>query len=263
MNLTVAELPYFYLRFQDRARLELWRGVLSDIQAGKSLDHRDPPAEDDDYRTSSRDPRQSYNSSDTPVKSAGTTNTEGTNITVPPLSAFHIPVDIVVVVSVCSSTQGLKINLLRDSLSFLVRNLGPRDRMSLVTFGSSAGAVPVVGMAMKSWPDWNKALLSLKPVGQKAVRADVVDGANVAMDLLMQRRTANPVSNILLISDTATSDRESVDFVVSRAEAAKYVDFFFFFFFWALSPIFVRQGRAPKLISLQSLHSVLRVGSDP
>jgi hypothetical protein len=41
------------------------------------------------------------------------------------------------------------------------------------------------------------------------------------MDLLMQRKSANPISNILLISDSSTSDAESVDFVVQRAEAAK------------------------------------------
>jgi hypothetical protein len=43
------------------------------------------------------------------------------------------------------------------------------------------------------------------------------------MDLLMQRKVANPLASILLISDSSTSDSESVDFVVQRAEAAKYV----------------------------------------
>jgi hypothetical protein len=41
------------------------------------------------------------------------------------------------------------------------------------------------------------------------------------MDLLMQRKFANPLASILLISDSSTSDPESVDFVVQRAEAAK------------------------------------------
>jgi len=93
--------------------------------------------------------------------------------------------------------------------------------MGLVTFGSSGGGVPLVGMTTKSWNGWNKILNSIRPVGQKSLRADVVEGANVAMDLLMQRKFNNPVSTILLISDSSTSDPESVDFVVSRAEAAK------------------------------------------
>jgi hypothetical protein len=41
------------------------------------------------------------------------------------------------------------------------------------------------------------------------------------MDLLMQRKHNNPIATIMLISDASTSDADSVDFVVSRAEAAK------------------------------------------
>lgn len=93
--------------------------------------------------------------------------------------------------------------------------------MGLVTFGSSGGGVPLVGMTSKTWDGWSKILESIKPVGQKALRADVVEGANVAMDLLMQRKSANPLASILLISDSSTSDPEGVDFVVQRAEAAK------------------------------------------
>jgi len=117
--------------------------------------------------------------------------------------------------------QGLKITLLRDALKFLVQNLGERDRMGLVSFGSSGGGVPLVGMTTKSWGGWGKIFKDIRPVGQKSLRADVVEGANVAMDLLMQRKSANPISNILLISDSSTSDADSVDFVVQRAEAAK------------------------------------------
>lgn len=137
------------------------------------------------------------------------------------MAAIHVPIDVVVVIPVSSSMAGLKINVLRDSLRFLVTSLGDRDRMGLVTFGSGGGGVPLVGMTNKRWGGWSKVLDSVRPVGQKAMRADVVEGANVAMDLLMQRKSNNAISSILLISDSATSDQESVDFVVSRAEAAK------------------------------------------
>ncbi len=112
-------------------------------------------------------------------------------------------------------------SLVRDALKFMVQNLGERDRMGLVTFGSSGGAAALVGMTTKTWSGWTNILASIRPVGQKSHRADVVEGANVAMDLLMQRKSSNPIANILLISDSSTSDAESVDFVVSRAEAAK------------------------------------------
>ncbi|KAL4786757.1 Pleckstrin homology domain-containing protein [Aspergillus varians] len=229
LHLSVNELPCFYLRFPSRNQLEIWRRALSDFNAvepfrSPELDFdRQSGAEEDDYRTGHMRRQASLNSSYGAARSNITAITDYTNTGVEntPSPSIHIPVDIVVVIPVSSSMQGLKITLLRDTLKFLVQNLGPRDRMGLVTFGSSGGGVPLVGMTTKSWTGWSKILSSIRPVGQKSLRADVVEGANVAMDLLMQRKSSNPVSSILLISDSSTSDPESVDFVVSRAEAAK------------------------------------------
>ncbi|CAN9166253.1 unnamed protein product [Alternaria alternata] len=231
LSLSVAELPAFHLQFQDRSQLELWRRALMDIRLDfptsnrmAEYDQDNSGAEEDDYRRPKR--VSSINSSYGAARSTMTAPTEYSasrgGMTEPRMSAsIHVPVDIVVVIPVSSSMQGLKINLLRDTLRFLVYNLGERDRMGLVTFGSSGGGVPIVGMTGKAWRDWPKVLDSIRPVGQKSLRADVVDGANVAMDLLMQRKSSNPLSSILLISDSSTSDAESVDFVISRAEAAK------------------------------------------
>ncbi|KAF3483508.1 von Willebrand RING finger domain-containing protein [Arthroderma uncinatum] len=231
LNLSVNELPSFHLRFSNQSQLDTWKRALRDLQNGGVTPHSEPevetPAvEEDDYRnskTTSKRESSGYSSSYGAGKSS---NTAITDYTSPgrepmPLSTFHVPLDIVVVIPVSSSMQGLKISLLRDTLLFLVQNLGPRDRMGLVTFGSSGGGVPVVGMTSKTWNGWGKIFNSIRPVGQKSLRADVVEGANVAMDLLMQRKSYNPVSTILLISDSQTTDPESGDFVVSRAEAAK------------------------------------------
>lgn len=179
--------------------------------------------EDDDYRTYKTQRQSSNTSSYGAGKSNTTALTDYSHMRDAAPVSFHVPLDLVVVIPITSSMQGLKISLLRDALKFLVQNLGPRDRMGLVTFGSSGGGVPLVGMTTKTWPGWGKIVSSLRPVGQKSLRSDMVDGANVAMDLLMQRKSSNPISAILLISDSSSSDFESVDFVVSRAEAAKYV----------------------------------------
>ncbi|KKK22573.1 hypothetical protein P175DRAFT_0493177 [Aspergillus ochraceoroseus IBT 24754] len=228
LNLSVSELPCFFLRFQSRKQLEIWRRALVDFNflegaRNPDLDFDHSGAEEDEYRSGKVKRQASLNSSYGAARSNITAITDYTNAGVDSLStsSIHIPVDLVVVIPVSSSMQGLKITLLRDALKFLVGNLGPRDRMGLVTFGSSGGGVPLVGMTTKSWGGWSKILSSIRPVGQKSLRADVVEGANVAMDLLMQRKSSNPVSTILLISDSSTSDPESVDFVVSRAEAAK------------------------------------------
>ncbi|KAE9990120.1 hypothetical protein EG327_001850 [Venturia inaequalis] len=232
LSLSVAELPSFHLQFQDRHQLQLWKHALLDINnphpspSMRPSDY-DPDVsgtEEDDYGTYKSQRLSSVNSSYGAAKSYNTAPTEysragGNESRLQ--QAFHVPLDIVVVIPVSSSMQGLKITLLRDALRFLVTNLGERDRMGLVTFGSSGGGVPIVGMTSKAWDGWPKVLESIRPVGPKSLRADVVEGANVAMDLLMQRKSANPLSSILLISDSSTSDPESVDFVVQRAEAAK------------------------------------------
>jgi hypothetical protein len=231
LGLSVAELPAFHLQFPNRSQLETWRRALMEIRLDFPVSNRmadyeqdHSGTEDDDYR---RKRDSSLNSSYGPARSTMTAPTEYTSNSragpaEPRLSApIHVPIDVVVVIPVSSSMQGLKINLLRHTLRFLVNNLGDRDRMGLVTFGSSGGGVPIVGMTGKAWKDWPKVLDSIRPVGQKSLRADIVDGANVAMDLIMQRKSSNPLSSILLISDSSTSDTESVDFVISRAEAAK------------------------------------------
>ena len=223
----------FHLQFQERSQLEIWRRALLDLLPGDQSPARNRPdyevdgsGSDEDYNRHRINKRVSSLASTHGPKSATTAPTEYTMSSRPyensrPPPSLHVPVDIVVVIPVSSSMQGLKIKLLRDALKFLVQNLGERDRMGLVTFGSSGGGVPLVGMTTKSWVGWLNVLNAIKPVGQKSLRADVVEGANVAMDLLMQRKAANPISTILLISDSAISDSESVDFVVQRAEAAK------------------------------------------
>ncbi|PBP26946.1 von Willebrand factor type A domain-containing protein [Diplocarpon rosae] len=230
LSLSVTELPSFHLQFDDRNQMKLWQQALLDLNAVEESPLRSPDpslseAEEEDWqRLASTKRASSVNSSSCgEPRSATTAPTEYTNARQTRFpAAVHVPVDLVVVVPVSSSMQGVKISLVRDALKFMVQNLGDRDRMGLVTFGSSGGAAPLVGMTSKSWNGWPSILASIRPVGPKSHRADdVVDGANTAMDLLMSRKSSNPIANILLISDSSTSDAESVDFVVSRAEAAK------------------------------------------
>ncbi|CAK1364725.1 unnamed protein product [Cercospora beticola] len=231
LQLTVAELPVFHLRFRNSNLLDTWRRSLDDIihpVPAPSTHHEFDPAssEEDEYHPK-RLQRVSSIQSSHGGRSQGTAPTEYSNSRSDgrglPLerTSLHVPIDLVLVVPVTPSMQGLKVNLLRDALRFLVSSLGEQDRIGLVTFGSSSGAAPLVGMTTRSWNGWAKVIDSIRTVGVKNIRADVVDGANIAVDLLMQRRTRNQLSHVLVISDSSTSDHDSVDFVVSRAEAAK------------------------------------------
>ncbi|KAL2753463.1 hypothetical protein ACRALDRAFT_1035774 [Sodiomyces alcalophilus JCM 7366] len=230
LSLSVAELPQFHLRFENRNQLKLWQQALLDLNAVETPPVRSPEYDRGDYSETDEEEWQrarpqrvssSATSSWGGARSVNTAPTEYTTFQKSIPSTIHVPIDVVVVVPISSSMQGVKINLVRDALRFMIHTLGDRDRMGLVTFGSGGGGVPLVGMTTRAWPGWSNILSSIKPIGQKSHRADVVEGANVAMDLLMQRKYNNPIATIMLISDASTSDADSVDFVVSRAEAAK------------------------------------------
>ncbi|RKF61371.1 putative vwa-like protein [Erysiphe neolycopersici] len=231
LSLSVAELPFFHLRFENANDLKVWQHALLGLNSPdgtvvRSSDYENLHHEEEVWQevTNAIIPQRiSGSQSNGGTRSANTANPENINNqkTIRPTVTSHVPLDIVVVVPITSSMQGVKINLVRDALNFIVQNLDERDRMGVVTFGSSSGATPLVGMRSSVWNGWNEALASIRPVGQKNLRADVVEGANVAMDLLMQRKFNNPIATIFLISDSSTTDQEAVDFVVSRAEAAK------------------------------------------
>lgn len=232
LALSVVELPVFHLHFREQQQLEGWRKCLYNIIKPE------PPVPkhseyDNGYLGSEledefipRPGRASMHSSGY-GRSPGTAPTEYTSSQTGShdlrlgTSSIHIPLDIVVVIPVSSSMQGLKMNLLRDSLRFMISSLGERDRLGLVSFGSGGGGVPLIGLTNKTWSGWSRALESIRPIAHKNMRSDVIEGANGAMDMLMQRRNMNQLSHIILISDSATSDNDSIDFVVSRAEAAK------------------------------------------
>lgn len=230
----MVELPAFHLKFPDAKMLELWKQTLIALNTKDSLEkaslseQRMLISEEELSSSTSRPKPSSPSSSFTGARSITNASTEYSEARVARESSLfstslHVPVDIVVVIPISSSMHGLKITLLRDMLRFLVSNLGDRDRLGLVTFGSSTGAVLLAGLELKSCPEWDKVADSIRAIGVKSPRADLVEGANAAMDLLMQRRAGNPLASILIVSDSSTSESESIDFVVSRAEAAKWV----------------------------------------
>ena len=244
LSLSVKELPQFHLQFENLNQLKLWQQALLDLHAVEQSPPRQPNnaydtaegemSEDDgDWRRSNDQPSShkkrtsSLNSSAYVGRSQTTANTDYSHRSAQQQQverALHVPVDIVVVVPTSSSMAGVKMSLVRDALSYLVHALGPQDRIGLVTFGSSGGGMPLVGMTTKSWGGWGDILRGMRPVGANGgsrAKADVVEGANVAMDLLMQRKTMNPISCMLVINDASHQEGEAVDFVVSRAEAAK------------------------------------------
>lgn len=226
------ELPTFHLFFRTQRQLEVWRDAFIALNNNDALEKTSEYDQDISEAGDDEDERARRNGNSDPSLESGalgstqTLPTEYSDVRAPvqaprmPVS-LHVPVDLILVIPVSSAMHSLKITLLRDLLKFLIQSLGGRDRLGLVTFGSSSGSVPLVPLANKAWNGWAKVTESIKSAGQKSPRGDPVEGAKVAMDLLMDRKSNNPLSSIIIISDSSASELEQCDPVVKRAEAAK------------------------------------------
>ncbi|KAI9510293.1 Pleckstrin homology domain-containing protein [Russula earlei] len=157
----------------------------------------------------------------------------------------HSPLDLIFVVSIppahsLPSTAALKLRVIKTSLDFVIASLGPRDRLSIVTFEVGAGgAVRKTPFLSLGRPESRTRLgkfvdeIGFHPEegqtfedefvvrGNKEEKTDVVTAVNHGLDVVLQRKSRNPVSGMVLVSDAADSTRRAqMDLVLARAEAA-------------------------------------------
>lgn len=108
------------------------------------------------------------------------------------------PLDLIAVLDVSGSMHGDKIRLLKQAVEFVVDNLGPTDRLSVITFASSAQRVtPLRRMTDAGRTDTIRAVNSVRANGS----TNIIAGLKRAVEVLEQRRQKNPVSSIILLSD--------------------------------------------------------------
>ncbi|KAL7414666.1 hypothetical protein BDY24DRAFT_414377 [Mrakia frigida] len=166
----------------------------------------------------------------------------------------HTPIDLLLILSLSSpstssSATALRTRVIRSSLAFIMSTLGPRDRLSVVTYENGPGGVirktPFLAVGREGRGKW-KMQEMLETIGEQQVvqhpedsddesgagggfvvplhrdeKADVVSAVNVALDVVLQRKTRNPLTGITLVSDTTDSViRGQMDLVLARAEAA-------------------------------------------
>lgn len=176
----------------------------------------------------------------------------GPSNSLPPIS--HTPFDLILVLSLpppnaSPSTAALKHRVIKTSLDFIIASLGGKDRLSIVTFEAGMGGrvrrtpflcpgrpqglirlkrfVEGIGAPPHSpysesntvSPSNEDEFLIRSPRDEKT---DVVTAVNHALDIVLQRKTRNHSSGMLLVSDSADSTRRAqMDLVLARAEAAK------------------------------------------
>lgn len=108
------------------------------------------------------------------------------------------PVDLVTVLDVSGSMAGTKLALLKRAMGFVIQNLGPSDRLSVIAFSSTARRLfPLHRMTDIGKQRALRIVNSLISTGGTNIAEGLRKGAKV----MEERRQKNPVGSIILLSD--------------------------------------------------------------
>ncbi|XP_074300383.1 E3 ubiquitin-protein ligase WAV3-like [Silene latifolia] len=123
------------------------------------------------------------------------------------------PLDLVAVLDVSGSMFGQKIALLKQALNFVIQNLGPADRLSVITFSTSSQRLtPLKRMTQAGQADTIRVVDSIRAEGS----TNIIAGLQTAVKVLDQRREKNPVTSIILLSDGKDTDNRNFTSCLSQ-----------------------------------------------
>ncbi|MCD7466110.1 hypothetical protein HAX54_002509 [Datura stramonium] len=108
------------------------------------------------------------------------------------------PIDLVTVLDISGSMAGSKLTLLKQAVCFVIDNLGPSDRLAIVTFSSGAQRnFPLRRMTEQGRREAAQAVNAISANGG----TNIVEGLKKGVRVLEERRERNPVASIVLLSD--------------------------------------------------------------
>lgn len=124
------------------------------------------------------------------------------------------PVDLVTVLDISGSMSGSKLVLLKRAMGFVIQNLGPSDRLSIVSFSSTARRLFHLRKMNESGKQQAlQAVNSLSASGG----TNIAEGLRKGFKVIEDRKERNPVCCIVLLSDgedtyTITSSSNDDDY---------------------------------------------------
>ncbi|CAN6288035.1 unnamed protein product [Urochloa humidicola] len=108
------------------------------------------------------------------------------------------PLDLVTVLDVSGSMAGTKLRILKRAMRFVIENLRPTDRLSVIAFSSSAWRLfPLRKMTAFGQEQSLQAVDSLSANGG----TNIAEGLWKAARVMEDRQARNPVSSIIILSD--------------------------------------------------------------
>ncbi|KAM3258654.1 hypothetical protein ACQJBY_050436 [Aegilops geniculata] len=115
-----------------------------------------------------------------------------------PADVARAPLDLVTVLDVSGSMNGEKLALLKRAMAFVIDQLGPADRLSVVSFSDRAARLTCLArMSDAGKASAKLAVNSLVVLGGTNIR----EGLHVGAQVLVGRRHKNSVASMILLSD--------------------------------------------------------------
>ncbi|XP_020259660.1 uncharacterized protein LOC109836201 [Asparagus officinalis] len=113
-------------------------------------------------------------------------------------TSSRAPVDLITVLDISGSMAGTKLALLKRAMGFVIQNLGPSDRLSVIAFSSTARRLfHLRRMSEAGRQQALQAVNSLVASGGTNIAEGLRKGARV----IEERKVKNPVCSIILLSD--------------------------------------------------------------
>lgn len=133
-----------------------------------------------------------------PVSVSGQTENENQVNSLQISQTPRAAIDLVTVLDTSGSMAGTKLALLKRAMGFVIQNLGPNDRLSVIAFSSTARRLfPLRRMSDTGKHQALQAINSLVANGGTNIAEGLRKGAKIMED----RREKNPVASIILLSD--------------------------------------------------------------
>ncbi|CAL4924989.1 unnamed protein product [Urochloa decumbens] len=115
-----------------------------------------------------------------------------------PSDVARAPLDLVTVLDISGSMKGQKLQLVKRAMCFVIDQLGPADRLSVVVFSNAARRVTrLARMSAAGKAAAKQAVELLVPEGG----TNIGYGLRVGADVLFARRQKNAVAAMILLSD--------------------------------------------------------------
>ncbi|GAA5908774.1 hypothetical protein JCM8208_006783 [Rhodotorula glutinis] len=147
------------------------------------------------------------------------------------------PLDLMLILSVPPPGTGtLKLDILKNALEFVVAHVGPRTRVSVVTYSSGEGAraslrkTPFIAVGKldgRARLDQVVRELGCAPEALSSMlehqeeRVNVVTACNLALDIILQRKVKSALTGMVLLNDGRDgAQKQQMDLVMARCEAA-------------------------------------------